>query len=75
MKFAPMADQRLHEATTNHSGMRIAFLFDDAVLLNFVWEGPYGMDTGGSQVSIRRGSQIARKLRDAIQGCMGSRSP
>jgi hypothetical protein len=70
LKFAPLADRRLHEATTNHSGLRIAFLFDDAVLLNVVWEGPYGMDTGGSQVSIRRGLAIARKLREAVRGCM-----
>ena len=69
LKFAPSADQRLHEATTNHSGMRIAFLFDDQVLLNAVWEGPYGMDTGGSQVSLDHGLRIARKLRDAIKGC------
>lgn len=30
----------------NHSGMRIAFLFDDEVLSNIVWQGPYGMYTG-----------------------------
>jgi hypothetical protein len=42
IKFTPAADQRLHDATTNHSGMRIAFLFDDEVLINSVWEGPYG---------------------------------
>ena len=34
--------------------MRIAFLFEDEVLVNVVWQGPYGMDTGGSQVSIRQ---------------------
>jgi preprotein translocase subunit SecD len=69
IKLTPAADQRLHDATTNHSGMRIAFLFDDEVLLDVVWEGPYGMDTGGTQVSIRHGMHQARKLMKAIRGC------
>jgi preprotein translocase subunit SecD len=69
IKFTQAADQRLHDATTNHSGMRIAFLFDNEVLLNVVWEGPYGMDTGGTQVSIRHGMNQARRLMKAIRGC------
>ncbi|MEP7314039.1 MAG: hypothetical protein ABI859_15765 [Pseudomonadota bacterium] len=69
IKFTALADQRLHEATTNRSGMRIAFLFDEAVLLSVVWEGPYGMETGGTQVSIRRGMQTARRLVEALRGC------
>jgi len=69
LKFTPVADQRLHDATTNHSGMRIAFLFDDEVLSNIVWQGPYGMYTGGTQLSIPHGMPAARKLMKAIQGC------
>jgi hypothetical protein len=69
IKFIPKADQRLHDATTNHSGMRIAFLFNDEVLINVVWQGPYGMDLGGSQVDIRHGLNKARELMKAIQGC------
>jgi hypothetical protein len=69
IKFIPEADQRLHEATTNHSGIRIAFLFNDEVLINVVWQGPYGMDLGGSQVDIRHGLNKARELMKAIQGC------
>ncbi len=49
IKFTPVADQRLHDATTNHSGMRIAFLFDDEVLNNVVWQGSYGTYTGGQR--------------------------
>lgn len=30
IKFTSAADQRLHDATTNHSGMRIAFMFNAA---------------------------------------------
>ena len=69
IKFIPKADRRLHDATTNHSGMRIAFLFNDEVLINVVWQGPYGMDLGGSRVDIRHGLLKARKLMKAIQGC------
>jgi preprotein translocase subunit SecD len=79
IKFTPVADQRLHDATTNHSGMRIAFLFDDEVLNNVVWEGPYGTYTGGTQVSIPHGMNQARRLMKAIRGCtaatMGDRTP
>jgi hypothetical protein len=69
IKFTPAAAQRLHDVTTDHSGMRIAFLFDDEVLIDVVWEGPYGMDTNGSQVSILHGLKRAQELMKAIQGC------
>ena len=69
LKFTPVADQRLHDATTNHSGLRIAFLFDDEILSNIVWQGPYGMYTGGTQLSIPHGMPAARKLMKAVQGC------
>jgi hypothetical protein len=69
IKFIPEADQRLHDATTNHSGMRIAFLFNDEILINVVWQGPYVVDLGGSQVDIRHGRHKAEELMKAIQGC------
>src|SRR5580698_7006 len=69
IKFTPAADHRLHDATTNHSGMRSAFVFDDQVLINVVWEGAYGMDLGGSQVSVLHGLNQARKLMKEIRGC------
>ena len=72
IKFTPPADQRLHEATTNHSGMRIAFMADDEVLLSVIWEGQWGMYTGGTQVSIQHGAKRARKLMKALQGCIGA---
>jgi len=79
IKFTPVADQRLHDATTNHSGMRLAFLFDDAVLIDVVWQGPYGIDTGGGQLSIRHGMNQAQRLMKAIRGCTaaneGKRTP
>jgi hypothetical protein len=71
IKFTPVADQRLHDATTNRSGMRLAFMFDDEVVLNFVWEGPYGTYTGGTQVSVQRGMDQAQRLIKAMRGCTG----
>jgi hypothetical protein len=79
VKFRPAADQRLHDATTNHSGMRIAFVVNDEALLAVVWEGPYGMDTGGTQLSIPHGMTKARNLVKAMQGCttatLGDQTP
>jgi hypothetical protein len=70
IKFTPLADQRLHDATTDRSGMRMAFMFDDEVVINFVWEGPYGMYTGGTQVSKQHGMDQAQRLMEAIRGCV-----
>jgi len=69
IKLIPVADQRLHDTTTNHSGMRFAFLFNDEVLLNVVWQGPYGTDLGGIQLSVPHGMKQAQKLMKAIDGC------
>jgi hypothetical protein len=74
IKLIPAADQRLHDTTTNHSGMRFAFLFNDEVLTNVVWQGPYGTDLGGIQVSIPHGMNEAQKLMKAIEGCVASSS-
>ena len=79
IKLTPAADQRLHDTTTNHSGMRFAFLFNDEVLTNVVWEGPYGTDLGGIQVSVAHGMKQAKELMKAIEGCTsgaaGERTP
>jgi preprotein translocase subunit SecD len=77
IKFIPAADQRLHDTTTNHSGMRFAFLFSDEVLNNVVWQGPYGTYLGGIQVSVRHGMKQAQRLMKAIEGCtaVGNRTP
>jgi preprotein translocase subunit SecD len=69
LKFTPAATDRLRDATTNHSGRRIAFMFDDEVLNNVVWQGPYGLGADGAQVSIKHGMDSARKLMKAIRGC------
>jgi len=74
IKLFPAADQRLHDTTTNHSGMRFAFLFNDRVLNNVVWQGPYGTYLGGIQVSIPHGLKEAQKLMKAIEGCIATSS-
>jgi GNAT superfamily N-acetyltransferase len=47
--------------------MRIAFLFDNQVLNNVVWQGPYGTYLGGIQVSVRHGLKQAEKLMKAAR--------
>jgi hypothetical protein len=69
IKLIRAADQRLHDTTTNHSGMRFAFMFNDEVLNNVVWQGLYGTYLGGIQVSIPHGMKQAQKLMKAIEGC------
>ena len=70
IRLIPAADQRLHDTTTNHSGMRFVFLFNDEVLNNIVWQGPYGTYLGGIQVSIPHGMKRAQRLLKAIEGCI-----
>jgi preprotein translocase subunit SecD len=72
IKFTRAADQRLHDATTNQAGRRIAFMFDDEALVVVVWGGPYGMYTGGTQVSIMHGMARAQRLMKEIRGCTGA---
>lgn len=72
IRFTPAAAQRLHDATAHHSGLRLAFMADDEVLLNVVWEGQYGMDTDGTQVSMGHGLKRAQKLAKAIASCIGA---
>lgn len=74
IKLIPAADQRLHDVTSNHSGLRLAFLFNDEMLNNIVWQGPYGTYLGGIEVSVRHGMIEAQKLMRAIGGCTADRS-
>ena len=69
IKFTPAADQRLHAATTNQSGRWLAFMFNDEVMVDSRWEGRYGMELGGTRVSMQHGLKRGRKLMKAIRGC------
>lgn len=69
LKFTAAATERLIAATNNHAGRRIAFMFDDEVLVNVVIPGSNGFNADGAQVSIRHGMSEARRLMTAIRGC------
>ncbi len=71
VKFRPDAEARLIAATTGHPGLRLAFVADDEALLAVTWEGPYGLDPGGVQVSLQGNPDRARSLVAAIQTCAG----
>jgi hypothetical protein len=71
IKFYPAAEQRMLEATTDHDGLKMAFVVDDEVLLAFTWTGPYGIGPGGTQVSLLNGLARAQRLMESIHGCTG----
>jgi hypothetical protein len=73
IKYKPEAAARLLDATTNHDGLRIAFVVDDDVWLAFTWEGPYGIGPEGTQVSIRHGLAKAERLVESIHACVGGK--
>jgi hypothetical protein len=69
IRFTPAGTQRLHDATTDHSGRRIAFLYNDEVLVDVLWEGRFGTDADGAQISLRHGLKKAQEVVKTIQGC------
>lgn len=69
LKFTPTATKRLIEATNNHAGRRIAFMWDDQVLVSVVIPGANGFDAEGAQVSLRHGMRRARELMKAVKDC------
>jgi hypothetical protein len=69
IKYTPQAAVRLLDATTDHDGVMLALVVDDAVWLAFTWKGPYGIGPEGTQVSIRHGLARAEKLIESIRHC------
>lgn len=73
LKFTPEAAQRLHDATTNRSGLRVALVADDQAISAVTWEGPYGMDANlGLQMSLGKPAPQLGPLVESIQACIGS---
>lgn len=68
-KYTESATRKLHDATTNHPGIHLAFIFNELVLNNVVWQGTYGFDSTGAQISIKHGLVNAKQLMMAIKGC------
>lgn len=74
IKYAPTAAARLHDATTGHDGLKLAFVVDDDVWLYYTWKGPYGIEPDGTQISIRHGWAKAQRLMESIRGCIGAQA-
>ena len=73
LKFTQEGAKRLHDATTNRSGMRAAFVIGDRAVAAATWEGPYGMDADlGIQVSLGRPVPQVLPLVKAVQACVGN---
>jgi preprotein translocase subunit SecD len=73
LKFKPEAAARLHAATTNQEGLRLAFVVDDDVVAAFTWTGPYGMDADvGVQLSLGQSEPRIRPLAEAIRKCIAA---
>lgn len=71
MMFTPEAAKRLHDTTTDRSGMRIAFVADDEVLSAVTWTGSYGMDAqNGVQISLGGAALQPRPVVEAIEKCI-----
>jgi hypothetical protein len=75
LRFTPEAAQRLHDATTDKSGMRVALVADDQAISAVTWEGPYGMDANlGLQMSLGRPVPRVAALVEAVQECIGTKA-
>lgn len=64
------AAERLKVATTGRSGIRLAVVVDDQAVLAVVWEGDYGFDSDGLQLSLRS-EDSARELVATVSRCIG----
>ena len=69
IKYKPEAAARVLAATTDHDGVRLAFVVDDDVWLAFAWQGRYGIGPEGTQLSIQHGLARAQKLMESFRGC------
>ena len=72
IRYTPAAAARLLSATTDHDGLKMAFVVDDEVWLAFTWQGPYGIGPDGTQLTLRPG--LTRAKRESIRGCADKRT-
>jgi hypothetical protein len=68
-EYKPDAAHRLLDATTDHDGLKLAFVVDDDVWLAFTWQGPHGIGPGGTQLSLRHGLAKTQKLVESLRSC------
>ena len=69
IKFTAAAAKKLADATTDRSGLRLAFVFNDEIVVAVTWEGRFGMPEDGAQLSVRRGMRQAKRLQRALMRC------
>jgi Family of unknown function (DUF6152) len=74
IKYKPDAAARLLDATTDHDGLKLAFVVDDDVWLFFTWQGPYGIGSDGTQLSLRHGMEKVQRLVESIRSCTDART-
>jgi phage-related protein len=74
IKYKAPGAARLLDATTDHDGVKLAFVVDDDVWLAFTWKGPYGIGPDGTQLSIQHGLSRAEKLMESIRSCTDTRA-
>lgn len=76
LKFTPEAAARLHKATENHAGLRIAFVADKTVVSAVTWSGPYGMDADqGVQLSLGQSRPGLQRLVEAVRRRLSRAAP
>jgi len=69
LSFKTEATGRLSSVTTNHSGIQLAFVIDSEVVLSVTWQGDYGLDSTGVQVSLQN-TRRANAIVDTINRCL-----
>ena len=74
IKYKPNAAARLLDGTTDHDGLKLAFVVDDEVWLAFTWQGPYGIGPDGTQLTVQHRLAQAQKLVSSIQSCADGRA-
>jgi hypothetical protein len=71
IKYKPDAAARLLAATTDHDGLKLAFVVDDEVWLAFTWHGPYGIGPDGTQLTVQHRLAQAQSLVSSVRSCSG----
>lgn len=69
IKYKPDAAARLLAATTDHDGLKLAFVVDDEVWLAFTWQGPYGIGPDGTQLTVQHRLAQAQHLVSSVRSC------
>jgi hypothetical protein len=74
IKYKPDAAARLLDATTDHDGLKLAFVVDDEVWLAFTWHGPYGIGPDGTQLTVQHRLAQSQSLVSSVRTCADGRA-